>query len=264
MRKFRVKRKWSRDSRRYVVPPGRIVGFILSGRASSINTPHRDVHDCTLIVEMLASSSMKPSAPSIGLLRYLRSQSDLVHFFTTNPTSKTSNSRVASEKRWDSRKAKHFSWTDLRPAPCKAQLEASLFSLQRGLKHPNPTPNPKQNSSQLMRFPNVPSLSRNHPTPCFSASRSASTETRKWWRRWYANRESYLRWVLARSPPVTTFTDDGAEGNLFNLGRTLASKTLNEPRLRCTEFDENGNVTLVNGEFRKSELIAKVSFIWLL
>jgi hypothetical protein len=28
--------------------------------------------------------------------------------------------------------------------------------------------------------------------------------------------------------------------------------------LRCTEFDENGNVTLVNGEFRKSELIAKV------
>lgn len=53
--------------------------------------------------------------------------------------------------------------------------------------------------------------------------------------------------------------DEGAEGNLFNLGRALAAKSLNEPRLRCTEFDENGNVTLVNGEYRKSELIAKVS-----
>lgn len=59
------------------------------------------------------------------------------------------------------------------------------------------------------------------------------------------------------SPYATTFTDEGAEGNLFNLGRTLATK-INEPRLRCTEFDENGNVTLVNGEYRKSELIAKV------
>lgn len=208
---------------------------------------------------MLASSSMKSSAPSIGLLRFLRSQSDLVHFFTTNPTTKTGSSRVASERRWESRRTKHFSWTDLHPAPCKAQLEASLFPLQRGLKHPTANPNP--NLSQPIRFPTVPSsLSRNHPTPCFSASRSASTETRRWWRRWYANRESYLKWVLSRSPPVTTFTDDGAEGNLFNLGRTLAAKTANEPRLRCTEFDECGNVTLVNGEFRKSELIAKVSF----
>jgi len=35
-------------------------------------------------------------------------------------------------------------------------------------------------------------------------------------------------------------------------------KPSSELKLRCTEFDENGNVTLVNGEFRKSELIAKV------
>lgn len=61
-------------------------------------------------------------------------------------------------------------------------------------------------------------------------------------------------------PQVTTALDDGAEGNLFNLGRTLAAKASNEVRLRCTEFDGNGNVTLVNGEFKKSELIAKVRF----
>lgn len=60
-------------------------------------------------------------------------------------------------------------------------------------------------------------------------------------------------------PALSPFLEDGTEGNLFNLGRTLAAKASNEIRLRCTEFDGNGNVTLVNGEFRKSELIAKVS-----
>lgn len=38
----------------------------------------------------------------------------------------------------------------------------------------------------------------------------------------------------------------------------MAGKAANELRLRCTEINEVGNVTLVNGEFKKSELIAKV------
>ena len=41
-----------------------------------------------------------------------------------------------------------------------------------------------------------------------------------------------------------------------SLGRVI--KPTNELKLRCTEFNENGDVTLVNGEFKKSELIAKV------
>lgn len=44
-----------------------------------------------------------------------------------------------------------------------------------------------------------------------------------------------------------------------SIGHVRMMKSSNELRLRCTEFDENGNVTLVNGEFRKSELIARVS-----
>ena len=45
---------------------------------------------------------------------------------------------------------------------------------------------------------------------------------------------------------------------MFNIGRGLAAKASNELKLRCTEVDGNGVVTLVNGEFKKSELIAKV------
>lgn len=52
--------------------------------------------------------------------------------------------------------------------------------------------------------------------------------------------------------------DDGVDASMYTLGRTMSAKAANEQKLRCTEFDENGNVVLVNGEFKKSELIAKV------
>lgn len=56
-------------------------------------------------------------------------------------------------------------------------------------------------------------------------------------------------------PPLPSFLGDGGG---TTVGRTVG-KAPNELKLRCTEFDENGNVTLVNGEFKKSELIAKAS-----
>ncbi|KAK5129017.1 hypothetical protein LTR85_000350 [Meristemomyces frigidus] len=56
-------------------------------------------------------------------------------------------------------------------------------------------------------------------------------------------------------PPLPGFLDDHA-----GLGGRII-KPNNELKLRCTEFDENGNVTLVNADFRKSELIAKYSLL---
>jgi magnesium transporter len=55
--------------------------------------------------------------------------------------------------------------------------------------------------------------------------------------------------------PLTGFLDDTA-----GLGGRIV-KPSNDLKLRCTEFDESGNVTLVNGEFRKSELIQKYSLL---
>lgn len=46
--------------------------------------------------------------------------------------------------------------------------------------------------------------------------------------------------------------------SIFSPSRTQAAKAALEPRLRCTEVDENGEVIMVDGEFKKSELIAKV------
>lgn len=39
------------------------------------------------------------------------------------------------------------------------------------------------------------------------------------------------------------------------------TRATNELKMRCTELDEHGNVTLVSGEFKKSELIAKYGLL---
>jgi magnesium transporter len=54
-------------------------------------------------------------------------------------------------------------------------------------------------------------------------------------------------------PAIPRLLDDAGAASL---GRIV--KPTNELRMRCTEFDGNGNVTLINGAFKKSELIAKV------
>jgi magnesium transporter len=52
--------------------------------------------------------------------------------------------------------------------------------------------------------------------------------------------------------------DEDTSTQLFNLSRALSRNPSGaDLKLRCTEFDSNGSVTLVSGEFKKSELIAK-------
>ncbi|KAJ6444113.1 inner membrane magnesium transporter MRS2 [Purpureocillium lavendulum] len=56
--------------------------------------------------------------------------------------------------------------------------------------------------------------------------------------------------------------DDFEHGSsMFNSRRMMAAKAALEPRLRCTEVDENGKVILVDGEFKKTELIAKYGLL---
>ena len=46
---------------------------------------------------------------------------------------------------------------------------------------------------------------------------------------------------------------------MFSPRRTMSAKAALEPRVRCTEVDEHGETTITDGEFKKTELIAKVS-----
>lgn len=85
-----------------------------------------------------------------------------------------------------------------------------------------------------------------------------SDDAKTWLRMLWGVKQKGRRPLKPSDLPGTRAYDEAAETSMFNLGRSMSVKAANEPKLRCTEFDENGNVVLVNGEFKKTELIAKV------
>ncbi|KAK2861330.1 magnesium ion transporter [Arthroderma sp. PD_2] len=201
---------------------------------------------------MVSPSPVKTVAPSSNLLRYLRCQFE----------SPQARSKVSSPRRWSSNQA------------CTGPLRSSWSS-----------------HSSNAAYGRLAYSTRCYTSPLKSSSFSGSSLPRH--RQFYANRypfqstnnirsfsitttkcRHFLRRILGFSksnaspqlrpddlPPTTSTFDDGNESNPFNVGRNLALKVSNEPRLRCTEFDGVGNVTLVNGEFKKSELIAKYGLL---
>lgn len=86
----------------------------------------------------------------------------------------------------------------------------------------------------------------------------ANSETKTWQERlWGATAKKGGKPLHPNDLPDHDNSDHGP--SMFNNRRTLAAKAALEPRLRCTEVDEHGKVILVDGEFKKTELIAKVA-----
>ncbi|KAF2136554.1 uncharacterized protein K452DRAFT_279756 [Aplosporella prunicola CBS 121167] len=104
-------------------------------------------------------------------------------------------------------------------------------------------------ASRLAAAPELPGPHHAH-TPL---RRLSSKSLASFWDRWLGRRKPASKLHADDLPPRNTYTQD--EGGIRR------PRPINELRLRCTEFDENGNVTLVSGEFRKSELIAKYSLL---
>lgn len=199
---------------------------------------------------MLSSSSLRPSVPSVSLLRFLRSQSDSVHCITPTTCVRSSRGRTPC---WPSFRRDTSSWTHVDHTRCRASPNADLFAKQ--------ALSPKGGSLRRR-----PSLGLNaHAKLCLSPStsvpyRSSSTTSRPLLRRLFDLRRKKTAESKLNRPQGPSLLDDKTEPN-YSIARNLAAKASNELRLRCTEFDSSGNVTLVNGDFKKSELIARVSII---
>lgn len=98
----------------------------------------------------------------------------------------------------------------------------------------------------------LPSFSFTNP-PHRTFATALRNAARDW--RWYRGQKTGAKPAPGSDippSPISGFLEDSA-----SLSRIV--KPTNDLKLRCTEFDEKGDVTLVNGEFKKSELIAKVS-----
>ena len=199
---------------------------------------------------MRSAAGHQPTVPSKSLLRFLRSQSDSLCFTTAhhNPL------------------AVRYP----RLGPRRRHLSTSLSKQARLHSTHNNTHWPQYRDHQLRILPSPRHLHQCH-SKLRDYNRSDNVHAERSeprggiWRRLFGLRGS--------RPPQDSADDLGdipfnsqhyedTSAELFNLSRALSRNPSGvDLKLRCTEFDANGNVTLVSGEFKKSELIAKYGLL---
>ena len=189
--------------------------------------------------------------PSPKLLRFLKSQAEGFCFFSSNVSPKTASSSPSNFRSFLRRNAPNSLPSSARSftssQPCRATLESSILNFDF-LKHPPPYGHSTSRASPNVTVPRT--------TQIVSHPRHASTEEQPFLQKlWERRRTANKSFKDGELPPPPSFLDDASGASL---GRSKAGKAANELKLRCTEINESGDVTLVNGEFKKSELIAKV------
>ena len=128
----------------------------------------------------------------------------------------------------------------------RATVESSFHNLD-SLKHPSRTRIPSKFTEEPNSFGHFQEVARYIHTENIPLLR----------RLWHRRRRSQTAFGSEDQPSHNFFDERGGT----SLARNKASKAANELRLRCTEINENGDVTLVHGEFKKAELIAKVFLV---
>ena len=202
---------------------------------------------------MRPSPAVPVPTPSLPVLRFLRSQSEQVGFFTpSRAATYQSSQRRGSRAKPCSPHVPSISTRSLTTTPQHhATVESSLLNLDF-LR-----PNTKNAPLQPLPFASAQRQRDASQAILAATNRHGSTDSRPLLKRLWKLKEPKERAGLKTSdlPPLPSFLD-GFGG--ANIARNKTGKAGNELKLRCTEFDVNGNVTLMDGEFKKSELIAKV------
>lgn len=208
---------------------------------------------------MTSVCSSTVSAPSAALLHFLRSQSREICFFNSclgfslwHDSSRTRPTR-SFRKGGDVIRSltKNIDTYWRRDATCEASiLNFDISSHRSARKASTPPAFCAQSQPSIFEF-SVP-YGRTNQTR--QASALFGTLFRKPWGTRRANRHATSQPDnLAEHPSLL---DDVSEAIL---GRSKVVEASNGMKVRGTELNENGVVTLVNGEFKKSELIVKVS-----
>lgn len=209
---------------------------------------------------MRRACGLPTPVPSFSLLRFLRRQAE--GSFSICPSNKAATCRDATSRSSPScsyrdgnntcllSSARHFTTCQYR----EANVELSRLAANIAKRAP---------SNQLNCTLSFSSISR-HKTPASQfilpekkISRHAFHGFQNIWcrLRGSSKHNGGPNLKSKNPPPIASFLED-TSGPL--LGRSKLGKAANDLKLRCTELNKHGRVTTVNGEFKKSELIAKV------
>ena len=194
--------------------------------------------------------SFNAPAPSSALLHFLKSQTEGLCFFSPSSTSICQNAtprQTYTTPRDILTRAGEFKRCLTTTSRSRANVEASLLNFDI-LRAP-----PKHH---LHHDGGTKTLNIG-PVDASRHSRYASTDSQSLLKRLWKHKEKREKPKIHPTGlrPLPGFLD---EVGSTNLGRKKPGKAVNELKLRCTEFDNEGKVTLMDGEFKKTELIAKV------
>jgi magnesium transporter len=213
--------------------------------------------DCVHVEDILSprhsiamqSAVLRSPVPSRSLLRFLRSQTDIAFFnYNCGHVCQGRATNGASGQRAVKAHSTNSNKSSSEPTFC-TELEASIFSL------------PQLQIGKMMRKAGARALRREPfctSTPAYQKATDATEASAPSWqeRLWGIGARKGAK---SLKPDDLPSRDDMEHGSsMFNNRRVLSAKAALEPRLRCTEVDENGKVILMDGEFKKTELIAKV------
>ncbi|KAK9776342.1 putative Magnesium transporter [Seiridium cardinale] len=190
-------------------------------------------------------ASARLPVPSLGLLRFLRSQSENMSFFSPNHASAHHFGHASRRALCSARRQLKAPAQD--PYRQETQLQASLLNLQHLL--PNRAPKVYRLPRSQQSISPASSLGVRYKSS--SDSCGPTLRERLWGPR--------MRKISSELKPddLPAHEEDSDTTSIFNTRRQRAQQAALEPRLRCTEVDENGNAILVDGEFKKTELIAR-------
>ncbi|KAE9380194.1 cora-domain-containing protein, partial [Stipitochalara longipes BDJ] len=209
-------------------------------------------------------STFHAPAPSSTLLKFLRSQSECICFFSPNPRPGFIFDHAAPRgvpvqpsiaKSPSKPSARCLSTTTSRRATVEANLLNLEFLWPRSATSTlNTQPTHSRESARRRQF--------EYGGPIIT-QRSSSSGSKKWHQKlWGTTSSKGGKPLRPDDLPSTLFgSEEGSDTYMFSLGRTISAKAAAQPKLRCTELDENGNVVLASGEFKKSELIAKYGLL---
>lgn len=201
-------------------------------------------------------STLHSPVPSSTLLKFLKSQSEGVYFFNPNlrpgfifdhAAPRATQAGTRSTKAYLKSSARCLTTT----SPVCATVEAGFGHLDFLW--------PRSTTLALRPQPrNTPRAKTSSHDNSLVTQRNASTRTR--WNQW-RNRlwgASAKKGGKPLQPDDLPMPFEDSSDSAFRMGYRISAKAAAQPKLRCTELDENGNVVLASGEFKKSELIAKV------
>ncbi|OTB08313.1 hypothetical protein M426DRAFT_316939 [Hypoxylon sp. CI-4A] len=200
-------------------------------------------------------ASLHPPVPSIRLLRFLRLQSENPSFFHPSHGGATTIRHATRRVLCAARQRRGSLRVDRTPESSPdATLQAGILDMDSII------PTRRHRTPTSVRQKHFPYFAANLGVRYNSTDRPPTPCQQTW-------RERLWGFGATKNPKPLEPDDlpngeGGADVNsMFSTRRQLSQKAALEPRLRCTEVDENGNVILVDGEFKKSELIARFGLL---